>query len=373
MKFKRRHFFSLSTSSLLACLTNPFLLNAVTKKEFPLFFSAGTDKEGKYFFSGFNVYGKENFRTPLMTRGHGVAQRTNFHEVAAFARRPGKYILVVNALSGERVAQIESIGGRHFFGHGIYSKDGRWLFATESEYDSGRGVLGVYDAADGYRLVDTLPTHGVGPHEVDLLADGKTLVVANGGILTHPDSGRMKLNLDVMDSSLAYIEMNSGKQLEAQRLDPNLQLMSIRHLAVGPDDNVAVVMQYQGSRRHLLPLVGFQKGSGSIDMLSAPETVGYRMKNYCGSVTFDLSGKLIGVSSPRGGIITFWSVAKKRFLSHLEVKDGCGVAAENTPESFRITNGFGQILRHFPLINKTEILTTVSDTLWDNHLLLACG
>jgi len=373
MKIKRRHFFSLSISSLLACLTSPLLLNAFTKKELPLFFSAGADTVGKYFFSGFNLFGKENFRTPLMSRGHGAAQRANSHEVAVFARRPGEYILVVNALSGERIAQIESIEGRHFFGHGIYSKDGRWLFATENEYDSGRGVLGVYDAADRYRLVDTLPTHGIGPHEIDLLVEGKTLVVANGGILTHPDSGREKLNLDVMDSSLSYIEMNSGKQLEGQKLDPNLQLMSIRHLAVGPDDNVAVVMQYQGSRRHLLPLVGFQKGSGSIDMLSAPETVGYRMKNYCGSVTFDLSGELIGVSSPRGGIITFWSVRKKQFLSHLEVKDGCGVAAENTPESFLITNGFGQILRHFPLINQTEILTSASDTLWDNHLLLACS
>ena len=54
----------------------------------------------------------------------------------------------------------------------------------------------------------------------------------------------------------------------------------------------------------------------------------------------------------------------------LDVKEGCGVAAENTLESFPITDGLGQILRHFPFINQMEILTTASDTLRDNHLLL---
>ena len=172
-----------------------------------------------------------------------------------------------------------------------------------------------------------------------------------------------------MDSSLAYIESTSGKLLSAQRLSPKLQLMSMRHVAVGSDDRVAVVMQYQGSRRHLHPLVGFQKGDGRIDLLSAPETVGYRMKNYCGSVAFDSSGKLLAVSSPRGGIITFWSVEQKCYLSHLKIQDGCGVAAESTPESFRITNGLGKTLRHYPLSKHTKTLVSTENTKWDNHLL----
>ena len=168
----------------------------------------------------------------------------NSNEIAVFARRPGKYIIVVNVLSGEKLAQVTCKEDRHFYGHGVYSPDGKWLYTTENEYDSGRGVIGVYDVKDRYRLVETLPAYGIGPHEIGLLADGKTMVVANGGIMTHPETGREKLNLAEMDSSLTYIEINSGKLLSAQRLLPKLRLMSIRHLDVGPDDNVAVVMQY---------------------------------------------------------------------------------------------------------------------------------
>ena len=373
MIIKRRQFFSVSAGALISGYSGNICYAEETKHDSTVYFSAGSDLEGKYFFNGLSVSGNENFRLTLPSRGHGTALRPNSPEVATFARRPGKYIFVVNTFSGEKLAQINSIDGRHFYGHGVYSPDGLWLYAAENEYESGRGVIGVYDVSDSYRLVETLPTHGIGPHEIVLLGDGKTMVVANGGILTHPESERQKLNLSEMDSSLAYIEIDSGKLLSTHRLAPELQLMSIRHLDVGLEDNIVLVMQYQGPRRHLLPLVGFQKGSSAIELLSAPQKVGYRMKNYCGSVAFDKSGKFAAVSSPRGGIITFWSVSEKRFLSYLEVKDGCGVAAENTPECFRITNGLGQIIRHSPLNQKTEILTSAANTRWDNHLLFAGG
>jgi len=373
MMIKRRQFFSISAGALISKYIGDICYAEETNNDSAVYFSAGSDLDQKYFFSGLSVSGNETFRLALPSRGHGTVQRPNSSEVAIFARRPGMYIFVVNTFTGEKLAQINSIDGRHFYGHGVYSPDGLRLYATENEYESGRGVIGVYDVRDSYRLVETLPTYGIGPHEIVFLADGKTMVVANGGIMTHPESGRQKLNLAEMDSSMAYIEIDSGELLSTHRLAPELKLMSIRHLDVGLEDNIVLVMQYQGPRRHLLPLVGFQKGSSAIELLSAPKTVGYRMKNYCGSVAFDTTRKLFAVSSPRGGIITFWSVSEKRFLSFLEVKDGCGVAPGNTPECFRITNGLGQILQHFPLNKKTKILTTTKNTLWDNHLLFAGG
>jgi hypothetical protein len=371
MIIKRREFFSMSAGALISGYSGKICDAVEVKNNYSVYFSAGSDLENNYFFSGFSVSGNEKFRLSLPSRGHGTAHRPNSGEVAIIARRPGKYILVVDSYNGEKLAQIDSIDGRHFYGHGVYSMDGLWLYATENEYETGDGVIGVYDVRDGYKLVETIQTYGIGPHEIVFLGDGKTMVVANGGIMTHPESGRHKLNLAEMDSSLVYIEINSGKLLSKHKLTPELKLMSIRHLDVGLEDNIALVMQYQGPRRHLLPLVGFQKGSSAIEMLQAPQMVVSRMKNYCGSVAFDMSGKLVAVSSPRGGIITFWSVSEKRFLTYLEAKDGCGVAPENTPGCFRISNGLGQIIRYSPLIQKTEILVSAKKTRWDNHLLFA--
>ena len=119
---------------------------------------------------------------------------------------------------------------RHFYGHGVFDPTGRLLFATENDVASGQGVLGVYDAADGYRRVGELPAHGVGPHDVALLPDGRTLAVANGGILTRPETGRAKLNLGTMRPSLSYVEAGAAA-CSRSAAGVDLRQLSIRHLA----------------------------------------------------------------------------------------------------------------------------------------------
>jgi len=86
-------------------------------------------------------------------------------------------------------------------------------------------------------------------------------------------------------------------------------------------------------------------------------------------IDFDTTGKLFPVSCPRGGVITFWSVPKKRFLSFLRVRDGCGIAPGKTPESFLITNGFGHIREYSPLTQETELFSITNNLHWDNHIL----
>ncbi len=371
MSLKRRKFFYSIGAIFISIFAKPFNLLSRSLREKSLYLSSGADLKNKYFFSALNYTGKEKFRVQLPTRGHGSARRPNTNEVAVFSRSPGRYILVIDMSNGEKLTQIKSIEGRHFYGHGVFSPNGQMLYVTENEYDSGRGLIGIYDTKDNYRLVDTISAHGIGPHAIELLSDGKTLVVANGGILTHPDTGRVKLNLSELDSSLTYIEVPSGKLLFQKRLDKKLKLMSIRHLAVGPDENISLAMQYQGPRNHLLPLVGIQQGSGPIQLLTSPEKITYKMRNYCGSISFNGKGNLIGVSSPRGGIITFWSFPEKRFYSYLEVLDGCGIAAEDNTDNFLITNGLGKILNYSPQRKQTGYHSLSKGTQWDNHLLLA--
>ena len=107
-------------------------------------------------------------------------------------------------------------------------------------------MLGLYDAADGYRRVGEVDAAGIGPHDIALLPDGRTLAVANGGILTLPETGRAMLNVDSMQPSLNLIEAASGRLVDAQRLAPELHQLSIRHLAQAPDGLIAAGMQWEG-------------------------------------------------------------------------------------------------------------------------------
>ena len=336
----------------------------------PLYLSARAAAGGGYRVSGFSADGARFFDLPLPGRGHSFAVRPGGHEAVHFARRPGRFALVLDLARGAVGCTVETPGGRHFYGHGVFSHDGRLLYATENDFGGERGIIGIYDAGRGYRRVGELPSHGIGPHEIALLSDGETLVVANGGIATHPDLPRVKLNLPTMAPSLCHIDRRSGALIRELTLDPALHRLSIRHLAVGPDDTIAVAMQYEGPAGDVVPLVGIQRNARQIDMLQGPHAVLRAMKNYCGSVCFDPSGQAIAVSAPRGGLVTVWDAGSGRHLSSVQVSDGCGVAPGTRPGAFLASSGRGGVITIDAQSGEARPLALdgLESARWDNHL-----
>ena len=339
----------------------------------PLYLSARADASGGYRVSGFSTDGARVFDLPLPGRGHSFAVRPDGSTAVHFARRPGRFALVLDLLRSTIARRVETPAGRHFYGHGVFSPDGRLLYATENDFDGERGVIGVYDATRGYRRVGELPSHGIGPHEIALLSDGETLVVANGGIATHPDLPRVKLNLPTMAPALCYVNRRSGALRQELSLDPALHRLGIRHLAVGPDDTVAVAMQYEGPAQDLVLLVALRRGGGPLHLLHGPPNVIRAMKNYCGSVCFDPSGRTIAVSSPRGNLMTFWDVGAGRYLSSAKVSDGCGVAPGEGPGEFLASSGRGSVVVIDARSGTTRPLAVggLEAARWDNHLVVA--
>ena len=339
----------------------------------PLYLSARADAGGGYRISGFMGDGASLFDLPLPGRGHSFAVRPGEREAVHFARRPGRFALVVNLAQGAIVRGLETPPERHFYGHGVFSRDGRLLYATENDFDGERGVIGVYDAARAYRRVGELPSHGVGPHEIALLSDGATLVVANGGIATHPDLPRVKLNLPAMAPSLCFADRRSGALQRELRLDPALHRLSIRHLAVSPDDTVAVAMQYEGPQHDRVPLVALQRGEGPLRLVEGPRNVLRAMRNYCGSVCFDASGRTIAVTAPRGNLVTFWDAGAGRYLSSADVADGCGVAPGAGPAEFLASSGQGGVVVIDAHSGTSRPLAVggLEAARWDNHLIAA--
>ena len=221
--------------------------------------------------------------------------------------------------------------------------------------------------------MDELPSHGIGPHEIALLSDSETLVVANGGIATHPDLPRVKLNLPTMAPSLCLVDRQSGRLAREMRLDPALHRLSIRHLAVGAADTVAFAMQYEGPASALVPLVGVQRSGGGLRLLQAPRDALRAMKNYCGSVYFDPSSRTTAVSAPRGGLVTFWDVGAGRHLSSTVVPDGCGVAPGSRPDEILASSGQGGVVVVDARSGAPRPLALdgLESARWDNHLVAA--
>jgi len=334
-----------------------------------LFLSAGADADLTFQVAGFDGDGRTLFAHQLPERGHHVAVSPDHRTAVVCARRAGRFAVAIDLGDFSVIRRIDAVENRHFYGHAAFSADGRLLFATENAYDIGEGRVGIYDASDGFRRVGEWDSRGIGPHQVLLHPDGETLIVANGGILTHPDSDREMLNLDTMAPNLALIDARDGALVARIDMPASLRQLSSRHIAVSDDRRIAVVMQYQGDEGDLPPLVATVDGPGGFRFRDPPEPVLFQMANYCGSTNFAGDGASFGVSSPHGGVFTFWS-RDGAFLTSVPIGDGCGIAADGRPGGYLLSSGTGGLWRFSLADQRLERLVAPSQPIahWDNHL-----
>lgn len=277
---------------------------------------------------------------PLPTRAHGLlAERGG--TVLAVARRPGDWLLRWDpADAGGRHLQRHWIEpDRAFNGHVLASADGRRLYTTETDLGTGAGLVGVRDAASLGKQ-DEWPTDGLDPHELAWDAGGH-LVVANGGIETRPETGRVKHRLDRMDSSLVRLDAQSGRRLGQWRLDD--RRLSLRHLAVA-GDRIAIALQAQHddeAERAQAPVLALFDGR-SLEA-AAPERA---LAGYGGDVAaFDGA---FTVSCPRANGIAAWNTAG-RWRGFMPLHQACPLAAT---AAGIVAGGHNEVLRgtaHWPL------------------------
>ena len=342
-----------------------------------LFAAACKDAQGQFAAVIFDAdTGRDVARVALPARGHDIAQRPDsqrpdsdgvrgMREVVAFARRPGNFAVVFGPDPARQPLWFTSRADRYFYGHGVFSGDGRLLYTTENDFEAGVGTIGVRDATAGYKQIGELGSGGIGPHDLALLADGQTLVVANGGIKTHPDTPRLELNLATMQPSLAYIDTRTGDLLERHELPAALHQLSIRHLAVGANATVLFGCQFNGPGWQTQNIVGRHRRGQPIELLALPDDVTLAMRNYVASLCVDPTGETAVIAAPRGGLAVVVDVRSGRYLARHAMPNVFGVAARRDGSGFLMSSGNGQLaaLTGEPL-PQTQALARA----WDNHL-----
>lgn len=330
-------------------------------------FSAYRDSAGDFGIAALDTGSGINKQFKSPGRPHAIVVGTQ-HTIA-LARRPGTFAMVLNNADLSLLQSFTAAKDRHFYGHGVFSADASLFFTTENDYQNERGVIGIRSVAGHYRQIEEWPSHDIGPHELLLAPDGSHLIVANGGILTHPDSGRAKLNLDSMSPSLVRLDITNGALLAKAKLPADHHRLSIRHIDVTQNNDVIFGMQNQAGPGQKLPLVGVWRAQGEVQMFDLPASL---KQGYIGSVAVDRSGTIAAASAPRDNLITFWSIASGELLATLSLNDGCGLAAGHEARSFIVSSGQGRLLETVISNNnnnRVEIRQDLQlDLQWDNHL-----
>ena len=295
----------------------------------------------------------------LPDRGHSSAISPGGDKAVSFARRPGAYMATFHLDDPETARVIPAPHDRTLYGHGVYSDDGRALYTSENAFDEARGVIGVYDVASGYKRIGELPSGGVGPHQLLMLRDGRTLAIANGGIETHPDFPRAKLNLSAMRSNLAYVDTVSGNLVDVVETPDHLQRLSLRHLTETSEGAIWVGGQYEGPVGDDISLIGVHHRGQPMRFADDRHT-NPPLSDYVGSVATNGDGSKVALTSPRGGCIQIWDADSLKLAEQRAVSDICGVSPWES--GFVTSDGSGRIWRN------EQLIASHPGWSWDNHL-----
>lgn len=266
------------------------------------------------------------WRTNASRPPRGVALPKRAHEVLllpaalglpgqalAVARRPGEYLLRFDSRSARALQWLEMEDDRVLCGHACFAADGSALYTSETSTDTGAGFIAVRDPVHLHKRAE-FPSGGLDPHML-LVEPGGTLLVANGGRLNLPETGRSLRNAGHMDSNLARLDARTGALRQDWRLDD--PFLSLRHLARAPNGTLAVALQAEhndAASRNAAPLLAVLDGD-HLRSIALPDGVllgGYGGDVACitrpqGTGSGERFADRFVISATRSGQLAWWS------------------------------------------------------------------
>lgn len=320
---------------------------------------------GEQSWAGVWVPGQALRGIPLPARAHHLlplppSAQFPGAQALVMARRPGEFLLRMDTQRNRALQWHRMELDRYLGGHAALAPGSTRFFTTETDAEDGRGLVVERDLRSLEALRE-FPSGGIGPHALLVDADG-TLLVANGGILNLPETGRRKLNLDQMDPNLSRLDPRSGKLLAQYRLpDP---MLSLRHLAVAPDGSIGIALQAEHANpadRRRAPALALLQGDAlrAVDWASAAQLPA-QWDGYAGDICF--ADGHFQVSAPHAGWLVAWTPQGQ--MAAPQALEGVGPLA--TKGDQWIAGGDHAMLRFAGDHAQTYALNNG----WDNHAAL---
>jgi uncharacterized protein len=333
MTLSRRKFL-VASASATTLAAGAALFSSQSKAHTGTLLSAFEDARGDQYVGGLSLRDKKVFGTRVPMRAHGCAVNPlDSNRVLFFARRPGTQAFELDRTTLRVRTVFSTRTGQHLAGHGVYTPNGEFVLTPEHDYEHARGVVVVRDARS-FEVVREMDTGGIDPHELAWLPDGRSLLIANGGIMTHPRTFRRKLNISSMDPSLVVLDASSG-ELQGQWRLPD-HLLSIRHVAMTSNGTTAVGLQYEGGKERTPGIVALYRpqrsstsapfATGEFRLLTAPPQETRRFAGYVASVAISETHDSVAAACPYGGGVACWSLRDERYLGFIAAAETYGLS-----------------------------------------------
>ncbi len=245
------------------------------------------------------------------------------------------------SLEQQRVLKvIAPLPDRQFYGHGVFSRDGLRLFATQVKLSTGEGVLAEFDGRTLEHRAD-FPTFGSHPHDVALGSKGQTLIITNGG---DEREGKRRPNL-------AYVDMNS-RTLIAQ-FDVPGEAFNAGHVQLTPKDTAVLISApRRGLGNESLGAVHsntHRVKPGELKRGVATDAVNNSLFGEALSTVLIPEQDLFAVTHPTPGLLSFWRLSSLEHIKNVEFVRPRGVALTDDRRELLVSHGNNATLARIDL------------------------
>ncbi|MEN8822449.1 MAG: DUF1513 domain-containing protein [Abyssibacter sp.] len=320
----------------------------------PRLVSAVRKPSGGYAIVALSGDGQLDWSFDLPHRGHSVLPSPDGRLLAAFPRRPGRTIWLLDTATGALVRRLSTDTHSQMNGHGVFDAKGRRLYVTQTRHGAvTTGEIAVYSVDSGRRL-GRFASGGLDPHQCVWCGD--ELVIAHGGYIEYPARNQPKQLDPARPPNLAWVDAGAGRVRRIDQLtDPKL---SIRHLAADAR-GVFAGFQHDDGAGAQAALLGYASPTLALKPLDASRDTWAAFNGYVGSVALDVAGGTVIATSPRGGVLGLWGRESLDFYGLQRMADVCGAAAG--PQGWVATTGFG-------VVADAQARSVRTDYAFDNHL-----
>ena len=246
--------------------------------------------------------------------GHGIAFNPLQPGIACLFEKRGQGACELDLKTGKVLRDIPCLPGRKYYGHGAYSPDGKIIYSAETIIEGEhKGLISMRDAIT-LEEVGEFPSYGLRPHDCQILKDGKTMIITNGGGLV----GEKELG------SVTYVDLETQKLID--KLPVENKQFNAGHVAVAQNGDIVVVSApREGSPAKKNGGVTISGANKKLINAKGPSGVIKKMVGETLSVCIDNARNIAAATTPDAGRITFWDIKKQEMIHTIKVNHPRGV------------------------------------------------